>query len=525
MKGDNIVGCEYSSKGDNLFQTFDPIRNLTNPIFFKEATIDEVEKAVSLADQSFVELQSISHVKRGDFLAEIANEIECLGQNLIDCFISESGFNQERAESERKRTINQLRAFSDLVRQNEWIDASIDLSDNLSEPPKPDLRKMNLGIGPVVVFGASNFPLAYSTAGGDTAAAFAAGCPVIVKSHPMHAGTGELVSLAIVRAAIKTEMPKGIFSNLNAIGFEVAQQLVQHSKVKAVAFTGSISGGRALFDLANSRPEPIPVFAEMGSANPVIILPDGLVENIDRWSSAFADSITNGSGQFCTKPGLIFTIDSPKSNQFISKLSTQILAKQSSPMVHPKIVEKFEIEKKERLEFVNENVLEKQGKIPLNFGRQALMVVKGENFKENLALQEEVFGPFSLVIKCLNIEEIVKCVSLLNGQLTGSIFGTNFEFAENSKLISILKQKVGRIIFNGVPTGVTVCPSMHHGGPYPASTDSRFTAVGIDSVRRFSRPIVFQNCPQEFLPHGLKNVNSLNINRRINGKWTRDSIK
>jgi 2,5-dioxopentanoate dehydrogenase len=524
VKGDNIVGCEYSAKGNNLFQTFDPIRNLHNPTFFKEATMDEVLEAVSLADQSFIELQSISHIKRADFLAEIANEIELLGKELIDCFTAESGFNHERAESERKRTINQLRAFSDLVRKNEWIEASIDLSDNLSQPPKPDIRKMYFGIGPVVVFGASNFPLAYSTAGGDTAAAFAAGCPVIVKSHPMHAGTGELVSLAVVRAAIKTEMPKGVFSNLNAIGFEVAQKLVQHTKVKAVAFTGSITGGRALFDLANSRPEPIPVFAEMGSSNPVIILPDGLVENVEQWSSMFASSITTGSGQFCTKPGLIFLIDSPISDQFIAKLSTKMLATQSSPMVHPAIIDKFELKKRERLVFGEDMILEKEGNIPLNFGRQALLVVKGEIFQANQLLQEEVFGPFSLIIKCVNSEEMVRCVSMLHGQLTGSIFGTDFEFVENSKLISILKQKVGRIIFNGVPTGVTVCASMHHGGPYPASTDSRFTAVGIDSISRFSRPIVFQNCPQELLPHGLKNVNSLNISRKINGKWSTDSI-
>lgn len=524
MTGKSIVGCEYSAKGNRLFHTFDPVKNEVNNTVFIEASTDEVDLAAELAEKAFLELQNISVTHRADFLAEIANEIEALGDVLLNCYISESGLPYDRAFSERTRTVNQLRSFAALVKSNEWIEASIDLGDNDRTPVKPDLRKMLIGIGPVVVFGASNFPLAYSTAGGDTAAAFAAGCPVIVKSHPMHAGTGELVANAIVNAVKKTGMPLGIFSNLNATGFEIGKQLVLHPKIKAVGFTGSIAGGRALFDLANGRPEPIPVFAEMGSSNPVIILPETLGENIREWSEMYANSITAGSGQFCTKPGLIFMTESETTDLFIDNLSTQITMKDAVSMLHPSMNEKFESNKQRAIDTSKGDVFEKKGDLNTNYGRQTILVVDSKTFQDNSSLHDEVFGPFSLVVKCKDISDLVKSISLLKGQLTGSILGSKNEISQNKEIISVLSNRAGRIIFNGVPTGVEVCPSMHHGGPYPASTDSRFTAVGIDSIRRFSRPVVYQNCPQELLPLPLKNDNSLNITRRVNGNWSNKSI-
>lgn len=524
MTGKNNVGCEYSANGKITFQTFDPVKNKFNTTVFVEATEDEVNAAVLLADNAFLELQTISHTLRADFLEEIANEIEYLGDQLVHCYVSESGLSIERALVERTRTTLQLRSFADLVRKNNWVEASIDVGDETRNPPKPDLRKMLIGLGPVVVFGASNFPLAYSTAGGDTASAFAAGCPVIVKSHPMHAGTGELVSSAILKAAKKTNMPNGIFSNLNAQTYEVGKQLVMHSKIKAVGFTGSISGGRALFDLANSRPEPIPVFAEMGSINPVIVLPELVKEKAKRWSEMYANSITNDAGQFCTKPGLIFVIDSPETEMFIIELGNHLLKKEALPMLHPTIFEKFISNKQRAIQTSNGTFVEYASEVNENFGSPSLLIVDAERFRSNAAIQDEVFGPFAVIVKCTNSEELIKCIGILKGQLTGTLLGSPSEFKNNSKLIALLQQKVGRIIFNGVPTGVEVCPSMHHGGPYPASSDSRFTAVGIDAIRRFSRPVVYQNCPDEILPSPLKNINSLKIGRRINGIWTEDNV-
>jgi NADP-dependent aldehyde dehydrogenase len=381
---------------------------------------------------------------------------------------------------------------------------------------------MLFGLGPVVVFGASNFPLAYSTAGGDAAAAFAAGCPVIVKAHPMHAGTGELVSGAIIKAAKETGMPGGIFSNLNAQNFEVGQQLVLHPAIKAVGFTGGIQGGRALFDLAASRPEPIPVFAEMGSTNPIVIFPSALISGLDNWTSAYADSILSGTGQFCTSPGLIFLQQSSDSDRFIEVLSEKLISAEAGVMLHPDIHARFESGKRTMLSH-SERSIEKEKTDGIR-GRQALMVVSAEDFIGHESLRHEVFGPFAIIILCKEEKELLTALSALNGQLTGTVLGSEKEIKDNFSVVEILKQRVGRLIFNGVPTGVEVCPSMNHGGPYPASTDARFTAVGIDAVRRFARPVVYQNCPQDLLPLELRNRNDLGIMRRINGAYSVEDV-
>jgi NADP-dependent aldehyde dehydrogenase len=515
VTGKNSVGYKLSALGTRTFQTFNPVENSYNETIFVEAVSEEIEEAVLLASNAFEELKGISHLKKAAFLSRIASKLAENEETILQQYIIESGLTIDRAKVEMKRTIFQLTSFSELVKENNWREISIDQSDNSRIPPKPDLRKMLFGIGPVVVFGASNFPLAYSTIGGDSVSALAAGCPVIVKSHPLHAGTGELVANCVLQAAKETEMPNGIFSNLNAQGFEVGVALVKHTLVKAVGFTGSIKGGRALFDLANQRPEPIPVFAEMGSVNPVIILPNSLEKKINEWSTMYADSISASCGQFCTNPGLLFCVKSNASDEFVEQLTKKLLQKDAQTMLHPSIHSGFERLKKERLDDEAVRYFEKEGELNSNVGRQTIALVSGKHFQNNPNLEEEVFGPFSLVVQCESVNEIIACLKKLNGQLTASVLGEVDEVNDHLDVVKVLQNKVGRIVFNGVPTGVEVCSSMHHGGPYPASTDARFTAVGIDSIKRFARPIAFQNCPDEILPYELKHSNPLKLARRV----------
>ena len=384
---------------------------------------------------------------------------------------------------------------------------------------------MLIPLGPVVVFGASNFPLAYSTAGGDTAAALAAGCPVIVKSHPMHAGTGALVASAILKAAEKTKMPNGVFSNLNSSGIEVGVQLVQHPQVKAVGFTGSIKGGRALYDLAAQREEPIPVFAEMGSVNPVILLPKALTKRAEILAQTYARSVTLGTGQFCTNPGLILGIKSTVLTTFIKQLSEEILKINPSCMLHPNIEKAYIKNKAMALEQEGLRVeADFQGELESHFAAPTVTTVDGEVFLNNTTLHQEVFGPYTLVVQCKDITQLTQIIAQLEGQLTGTIIAEDEELEEYSEVASNLKQRVGRIIFNGVPTGVEVCPSMLHGGPYPASTDSRFTAVGIHAIKRWVRPFSYQDWPNAALPVELKNENALHIMRYVNNSWTNKPI-
>ncbi len=522
ITGKNYIGNVLSSTGLTTFKTFNPIKNIENEYVFTEASQEEIEVAVSLADEAFKEYSTISGVKKSEFLNEIANQIENLDDELLKIYCEESGLTKERAISERGRTIFQLRSFANLVKKGSWVNAVIETSDISRKPiPKVDLRKMLIPLGPVVVFGASNFPLAYSTAGGDTAAALAAGCPVIVKSHPMHAGTGELVASAIINAAEITGMPNGVFSNLNSSGIEVGTILVQHPQIKAVGFTGSVQGGRALFNLASQRPEPIPVFAEMGSVNPVILLPKALQNSGEKWAKTYANSVTLGSGQFCTNPGLMLGIKSAELTNFINLLAKEISKKEPTCMLHPTIYKAFETKKEQ---IINQegvySLVENSTNIIQNFGRPSVLKVDGTQFLQNTKLHQEVFGPFSIVVQCENLNQLEEIISKLEGQLTGTIIATPEELNSYKSIAEALQNRVGRIIFNGVPTGVEVCVAMQHGGPYPASTDSRFTAVGVQSIKRWVRPISFQNWPNNLLPDELRNENPLHISRLVDGKQT-----
>ena len=525
ITGKNYIGNLLASTGSKTFKTFNPQTNLENEVVFYEASEVEINKAAALATEAFNTFQKVSGAKKSEFLNEIANEIEALGDELVKTYCAESGLPEGRAMGERGRTIFQLRTFANLVKEGSWVEAVIDTANLNRQPiPKVDIRKMLVPLGPVVVFGASNFPLAYSTAGGDTAAAFAAGCPVIVKSHPMHAGTGELVASAIINAAEKTGMPNGVFSNLNSSGIEVGVALVKHPAVKAVGFTGSIRGGRALYDMAAQRDEPIPVFAEMGSVNPVVIMPNAAKLKGADWAKIYAGSITLGSGQFCTNPGLILGIKGDDLNNFIKVLSEEIVKIEPTCMLHPNIIGAYESNKAKMLEqkglqtaaTINNEVLK-------NYGRQIVTTVEGATFLVNSNLHQEVFGPFSMVVQCENVTQLEAIILNLEGQLTGTILADH-ELENYGNIVDALQNRVGRIIFNGVPTGVEVCQAMVHGGPYPASTDSRFSAVGAESIKRWVRPFSFQSWPNELLPNELKNENPLGILRVVDGVQTSKNL-
>ena len=526
ITGKNYVGNTLSATGNKTFKTFNPQTNTENSFVITEATSEEISQAAELAAEAFQIYSKKSGNEKAAFLRAIADEIEALGDALVEVYMSESGLPAGRANGERGRTVGQLRGFADHIEEGSWVEATIDTAQPDRKPlPKGDLRKMNIALGPIVVFGASNFPFAFSTAGGDTAAALAAGCPVIVKSHPMHAGTGEMVTSAVIKAAEKTGMPNGVFSNLNSSGIEVGQELVQHPAVKGVGFTGSIRGGRALFDLAGTRPEPIPVFAEMGSINPVVFMPEALNEKAVDWAKTYAGSITLGAGQFCTNPGLLLGIKGAGLNQFGQTLAEEIVKSAPTCMLHPNIFGAYESSKAKAISQEGVEVLaDYSSDSKNNFGRQIVSKVAGATFLANPTLHHEVFGPFSLLVECEDESQLEQILHKLEGQLTGTIIATDSELASNSGIVSAMQNRVGRIIFNGVPTGVEVCPSMLHGGPYPASTDARFTAVGVDSIKRWVRPFSFQAWPNNLLPDALKNENPLSILRTIDGVKSTNKI-
>ncbi|HCW05813.1 MAG TPA: aldehyde dehydrogenase (NADP(+)) [Cytophagales bacterium] len=486
---------------------------------YKDATIEEVDQAMRESQVAFLSYKNLSGKKKAEFLRAVADEIEALGSSLIEMAMSETNLPEARVAGERARTTGHCRMFADLVEEGSWVDARVDHAQPERTPaPRPDLRKMLVPIGPVVVFGAANFPLAYSTAGGDTASALAAGCPVIVKAHPAHAGTSTMVAEAIKKAITKTGMPQGVFQHLHGKNFAVGQALVMHTITKAVGFTGSLVGGKALFDLANKRPVPIPVFAEMSSINPVYLLPESLGATFEKTASMLAASITQSVGQFCTNPGLIIAIDNEALKKFIAKLSEEISKIPAGKMLHPGIADNFHRRLKESLQQKGVTIETQSTDEGSNlYGRPTIASVPAQEFIKNPLLAEEVFGPFSLIVKCRDLTELTSVASRMHGQLTSSLIGSEDEIQNHSSLLNVIVEKAGRLIVNGVPTGVEVVPSQNHGGPFPSTTDSRFTAVGTDAIKRFVRPVAFQNFPNALLPAELKEENPLKIWRMKNG--------
>ena len=506
ITGKNYIGNKLSAKGNISHKTINPKLNIENPIAFVEALPEEIEEAVQLATQAFKTFRKVPGKQRAEFLYAIADEILALDQELIDAYTIESGLPEGRAIGERGRTIMQLKAFADLISNEDWKANTFDAAIPDRTPlPKEDLRKTVIPIGPVVVFGASNFPFAFSTAGGDTASALAAGCPVIVKAHEMHSGTSELVATAIIKAAEKTGMPNGVFSHLFGRGPVVGSALINHPKIKAVGFTGSFGAGRAIMDAASKREEPIPVYAEMGSVNPVVITPNAIETRGEAIASTYAGSITLGTGQFCTNPGLLLTIASHKTDAFVEDLAKKTIAIEAQCMLHPNIKVGFD---KNGASVTAQKGVETVAKIESdlkdNFAASQIVTVSGADFLANPKIHQEVFGPFSLVVKSKDEAQLIEIIEALEGQLTGTIIAEESDISNLEDIADALANRVGRVIFNGVPTGVEVCPSMHHGGPYPASSNPKYTSVGTHAINRWIRPISYQSFPKELLPESLK---------------------
>lgn len=492
---------------------------------YTDTSTEEIDSIMQQAWKAFLQYRKLPLSARAGFMRTIATELEALGDEVLKVASEETNLPEARLRNERGRTIFQLNQYADACERGEWLEARIDTADAAKTPPKPDIRKMLVPLGPVVVFGASNFPFAYSTAGGDTACAFAAGCPVIVKAHPAHARTSQMVANAITRAAMKCNLPDGIFAHVHGVGFETGKALVEHSYTKAVGFTGSYGGGKQLFDWANQRKEPIPVFAEMGSVNPVFLLPEKLKQSAAEVAAQYAGSITLGTGQFCTNPGLIIGLESEGLQTFIQELGAAIKKIQPGTMLHPGIFKGY-VEKRANAlsQELVETVAVSETEPQLNQGSPTIASASGETFLGNPILHQEVFGPYSLVIRCKDMTELLEVVNKLEGQLTATLMATENDIRYHEELVEAIKDTCGRYIMNGVPTGVEVCLSMHHGGPFPATTDSRFTSVGADGIKRFARPLSFQNWADEFLPEELKNANPLGIWRTVNNELRKEAI-
>ncbi|MGH9339468.1 MAG: aldehyde dehydrogenase (NADP(+)) [Acidobacteriota bacterium] len=496
---------------------------------FADATSGQIRQALEQAEQAFQVYRNSSPGQRSEFLHRMADEIEALGAELIERASSETALPAARLTSERARTANQLRMFAQVIEEGSWVEARIDTAIPDRTPiPKPDVRRMLIPLGPIVVFGASNFPLAFSVAGGDTASALAAGNSVVVKAHPAHPGTSDLTGRAILKAAAATSMPEGVFSLLQGMSYEVGRRLVEHPLTRAVGFTGSLKGGRAIFDAANARPEPIPVYAEMGSINPVFVLPSALKEGADKIAQGLKDSVVLGVGQFCTNPGLVIGLEDEGLDQFSRRLAALISEAPAGTMLHSGICQAYGEGSRALREIAGVQILSessaeadtlKSEARPMIFGANAGTVI------ENPRLREELFGPSSIVVRCQNTAELEEIARNLEGQLTATIHATQEDLLQHQTLIEILQRKAGRLIFNGYPTGVEVCPSIHHGGPYPATTDARSTSVGTAAIQRFARPIAYQNFPDSALPAELKNRNQRKIWRLVNNEFTKEDVK
>ena len=528
LTGQQIIGQSRSAEGSDTFTATNPATGDTLPVEFRHATSNELNRACDLADAALVELARKTPEERAAFLDKVAEAIMDLGDTLIARAHDETGLPEARYQGERGRTCNQLKMFAALIREGSWVDARIETAQPDRAPiPKADIRLMRRPLGPVAVFCASNFPLAFSVAGGDTASAWAAGNPVIVKAHHAHPGTAELVGLAIQRAAAATNMPEGIFSLLYGPGRNVGMDLVRHPTVKAVGFTGSRQGGRALFDAAAARPEPIPVYAEMSSINPVFILPEALKENAEQIAAGLRQSVTLGVGQFCTCPGIIVLLDGPEAEAFLTQTAALLADSPPATMLTAGIFAAYRAGF-ERLR--SKPTVTLPGREEARFaeaGNQALPALFRTDAAAFLAddeLSEELFGPTTLAVVCSSADEVLSVARKFRGELTSTLHGTEADLEAHGELFEIMAARVGRLLVSGYPTGVEVCSAMNHGGPYPACTDPHYTSVGTGAILRFSRPICFQNVPDACLPSALQDSNPDGLWRLVNGALTKDSV-
>jgi 2,5-dioxopentanoate dehydrogenase len=510
-----IEGVAVNPSDGTRFSGYNPTNGQPLEPEYISASKADVDRAVVAAEEAAEYLAQTSGADRARLLRAIADGLDAASEVLVERAVIETALARPRLTGEVARTSGQLRLFAATAEEGSWLNARIDTADPNRTPPKPDVRSMLRPLGPVVVFGASNFPLAFSVAGGDTASALAAGNPVIVKAHPAHPGTGELVAQIVNTAIEKVGFPKGTFSLLFDAGYEVGAALVQHRGVKAVGFTGSFHGGRALMDLAAQRKEPIPVFAEMGSTNPVFVLPGALAERSEALATGLHTSFTLGGGQFCTKPGLVFA-EEKHSAGFTEKLRSTVAASGSFTLLTEGIAKLFRKHVTERRQLAKAvGAAGAQG-----YSVQgALFEVSGEDFTANGHLSDEVFGPTTLLVHSSSYKQMIEAARALDGHLTATVLGTEKDLEEHAELLHVLEKKVGRVIFNSFPTGVEVNHAMVHGGPYPATSDGRSSSVGSLAIFRFARPVAYQGIPQFALPPELQDSNPRQVLQLVNGQW------
>ncbi|MDH3062656.1 aldehyde dehydrogenase (NADP(+)) [Achromobacter insolitus] len=521
LTGEMLIGRAAIRGQAGSQRAFNPTANAEIPEpEFGLGSREDVERAVDLATRAFDSYRNLPLERRAAFLEAIAEEILALGDALIERAHAESGLPVARLTGERARTAGQLRLFAQVVRDGHFLRATIDTAQPERQPaPRADLRLAKIPLGPVAVFGASNFPLAFSVAGGDTASALAAGAPVIVKAHSAHLGTSELVGRAIQKAAERLDMPEGVFSLLIGAGRDIGEALVAHPGIKAVGFTGSRQGGLALLRIANSRHEPIPVYAEMSSINPVFLLPRALSARAEALAQGFADSLTMGAGQFCTNPGLVLAIDGPDLQRFVTAAGKALSAKAAQTMLTPGIHAAYESGRAQvdALEGVERVASGAQAGGQANAAQAALYVTDAQRLLRTPELQAEMFGPASVVVKARSLDELLQVADLLEGQLTATLHLDEGDHSAARRLLPVLERKCGRILANGFPTGVEVCHAMVHGGPFPATSNAMYSSVGSSAIDRFLRPVCYQDIADELLPAALQQANPQGVWRLVDG--------
>jgi len=522
LTGEMLIGSASVRGSAGSQRAFNQATNseIGSPVFGLGGA-QEVDRAAALAAEAFDIYRHVSLEQRAQFLEAIADNIAQLGDSLIERAHEETGLPAARLQGERARTVGQLQLFSKVVREGLFLRPTIDPAIPDRRPvPRADLRLMKLPLGPVAVFGASNFPLAFSVAGGDTASALAAGAPVIVKAHSAHLGTSELVGRAIQKAVKDSGLPEGVFSLLIGAGRSLGEALVAHPVIKAVGFTGSRQGGLALVNIANNRAEPIPVYAEMSSVNPVFLFPSALANRAETIAQQFVDSLTMGAGQFCTNPGLVLAIDGPDLTTFIKTASEALTQKAPQTMLTPGIHQAYLNGTKsiDNVSEVQKLASGQQSETDNNQASATLFLTDAKQFLQNRTLQAEMLGPASIMVRARDIDEFMRVAEHLEGQLTATLQIDVDDYSDAKKLLPILERKVGRILANGFPTGVEVCHAMVHGGPFPSTSNAMFTSVGAAAIDRFLRPVCYQDLPDSLRPEVLKDSNVLGLWRLVDGE-------
>ncbi|WP_250474047.1 aldehyde dehydrogenase (NADP(+)) [Caballeronia sp. GAFFF1] len=519
ITGEMLIGTTAVRGTDATLRAFDPARNVDLEPVFGGGGAAEVARACELADAAFDPYRQAPLETRAQLLEAIADNILGMGDALIERAQAESALAKARLEGERARTVAQLRLFASLVREGRWLTATLDSAQPERKPaPRPDLRLQKIPVGPVAVFGASNFPLAFSVAGGDTAAALAAGCPVVVKSHPAHLGTSEMVGRAVQKAVAETGLHEGVFSLVVGAGNAIGEALVAHPAIKAVGFTGSRRGGLALMEIASKRPEPIPVFAEMSSVNPMFALPGALATRGESLAAGYIDSVTLGVGQFCTNPGLVFALADAKLDAFVDHATAALEKKETQTMLTAGIAAAYDDGIRHRDESGAQRIATGQQTEAASGALPALYRVSAEQFLAKPHLADEIFGPTSVIVACEDEDQMIAVARQLEGQLTATLLMDNDDIDFARRLLPVLERKAGRILANGFPTGVEVSYAMVHGGPYPATSDGRSTSVGAMAIERFLRPVCYQDLPAALLPEALADENPLNLWRLRDGE-------